>query len=519
MIVFQSFNSPSDEGSVPDIVRHQSNLIVQAKSDIFLATNYWQNSIASSFLTNAMRELSARCSASSPPRKIIMKILYDRGSLKQLLDNHHIVSTKEILSAAVGLPSPEEIPNIELQVMNYHKPMLGTYHCKYMIVDRRIAVLQSNNVQDNDNLEMMIQLEGAIVDGLYDMALISWDKAMKPSLPTLDSPAKDAPIPSLKGLRNDSGKDVGQRDMSDLTMTDSGKGVGSPQNGMKMTEGESLESSWIDAGDSATAESQNDLRQVTSDPKHPDQQNLDMPTTKENQNPYVPPVSRKVVDALAGTTQQPADIEHPQPLEMVDDTAPNQAANFRRQEPFRVDQVTGAYLNSGMRALAEAFILDPSSGSELPEHTPEDPHYDSDLLSEVRRVQQQVTGNGQPRLFAIATHLNHTKNPGYKPPHSEIHSGDEWTPYIPHSPRKPFPIALVNRRPHGAPEHSDVYVPQNEAWLAALRYAKESVFIQSPTLNTDVLVPAIMEACERGVDVFCFICLGYNDAVSLLVRN
>lgn len=504
--------------TVPDIVRHQSNLIVQAKHDVFLATNYWQNSVASSFITNAMRELSARCSAEIPPRRVVMKILYDRGSVKQLLDNHHLVSPKEQISAAVGLPPPEEIPNIDLQVMNYHKPMLGTYHCKYMVVDRRVAVLQSNNVQDNDNLEMMIQLEGSVVDGLYDMALISWSKALTPNLPTLSSPARDAPIPCLQAQTSygDSGKDVRSPEMASLTMTDSGKDIGRGSNKGKTTETTSIENSWIDAGDDNMSERGDGLKQVTSDPKIADQESLATPGTNKNLNPYHPPGTRKVVDVLVGVDQQPANLERPPQVQMKDDTIPSaDALVMQTQGPLRVDPVIEAYLNSGKSALSNESIVDPANGVELAEHSPEDPHYDPDILSEVGLVQNQVTDDGQGRLSAIAKHLNHTKNASYKPPHSEIRAGEEWTPWIPHSPTKPFPIALVNRRPYGKPEHGDVYVPQNEAWLAALRYAKESVFIQSPTLNTDVLVPAIIEACERGIDVFCFICLGYNDAVCL----
>lgn len=502
--------------TVPDIVRHQSNLIVKAERDVFFATNYWQNSVASSFITNAMRELSARCAASNPPRRVVMKILYDRGSVKQLLDNHHLVSAKDQLSAAVGLPRPEEIPNIDLQVMNYHRPMLGTYHCKYMIVDRRIAVLQSNNVQDNDNLEMMIQLEGAIVDGLYDMALISWSKAMKPNMPTLGSPATGVRIPCTRtgGEDRDSGKDIRSPEMARLTMMDSGTDVGVDSNGLKMTEAASLENSWIDTGDSTMAEGESALKQVTSDPMMADTEDLAMPTTNENPNPYEPPASRKVVDVLVGAPQQPAGFEQSQKVEMKDGPLPTETQQ-ESEEPLRVDPVTEAYLNAGKPALSNVFILDPANGLALPEHNPDDPHYDSDLMSEVRRIQNQVTDDGNGRLSAIAKHLNHTKNPSYVPPQSTIRCGDEWTPYIPHSSCSPFQIALVNRRPYGKPEHGDVYVPQNEAWLAALRYAKESVFIQSPTLNTDVLVPDIAKACERGIDVFCFICLGYNDAVRL----
>ena len=174
---------------------HMSNLIVRADKEVFLATNYWINSVASAYITNAMKELSRR--AGERGTKIVMKLIYDRGSPKQLIEPHYVVGEKEYLSKAVNLPKPDEIPNIDLQVMNFHRPMLGTFHCKYMVVDRKIAVLQSNNIQDNDNVEMMIHLEGPIVDSMYDMALISWDKKLDPPLPSMDTPAVEGGIGSI----------------------------------------------------------------------------------------------------------------------------------------------------------------------------------------------------------------------------------------------------------------------------------------------------------------------------------
>ena len=176
-------------------MRHMSNLIVRAEKEVILATNYWQNSVASKFITNAMRELSRR--AGERGDRIVMKLEYDRGSTKQLFENHYVVPQKEYLGKAVALPAPEDIPNIDLEVINYHRPMLGTFHCKYMVVDRKYAVLQSNNIQDNDNMEMMTHLEGPIVDSLYDMALISWHKKLEPRLPSHNSPAVQGGLGSV----------------------------------------------------------------------------------------------------------------------------------------------------------------------------------------------------------------------------------------------------------------------------------------------------------------------------------
>ena len=64
-----------------------------------------------------------------------------------------------------------------------------------------------------------------------------------------------------------------------------------------------------------------------------------------------------------------------------------------------------------------------------------------------------------------------------------------------------------------AMNHSCVHVPQNEAFLSALRNAERKVFIQTPNLNAEPLIPAIIEAVRRGIEVYYYVCLGYNDAV------
>ena len=65
---------------------------------------------------------------------------------------------------------------------------MGTFHAKYMIIDRRVACVSSNNIQDRVNLEMNLHLEGPIVDAFYDMALLSWAETMDPPLPLLVNP-------------------------------------------------------------------------------------------------------------------------------------------------------------------------------------------------------------------------------------------------------------------------------------------------------------------------------------------
>ncbi|PQE03711.1 iq calmodulin-binding motif protein [Rutstroemia sp. NJR-2017a BBW] len=449
---------------VPDIMRHMSNLIVRAEKEVILATNYWQNSVASKYITNAMKELSRR--AGERGERIVFKLQYDRGSPKQLLENHYIVPEKEYLGKAVALPQAHEIPNIDLQVMNYHKPMLGTFHCKYMVVDRKFAVLQSNNIQDNDNMEMMTHLEGPIVDSLYDMALISWHKKFEPPLPSHNSPAAQGGLSSFKNKSHD----------EIFSENGSLRGHSAIVHPEKIREQKAY---------SYEPRAANQPGVVPQE--HSNTTNGTGPSTTES---IVHPVEqRNGVNGIEEGLNQ-VQLDHKEQTEH----------GFQNK-----DLNTREIISENARAVA-------STGDT--EHIV---HTTDSNANGVARVQTAVSPKpGESRIEAVTRHLNHTKNEGFKGNAPECAPEEEMTPYIPHPVHEPFPIAMVCREPHGAPNHNSVYNPQNEVWLSALRNAKKNVFIQSPTLNAEPLVPEIISACERGIDVYCYITLGYNDTGELL---
>ena len=84
---------------------------------------------------------------------------------------------------SIGLPRLEDIQNLDFQVVNYHNFPVGTFHSKFMVIDRKVAVLNSCNVQENSNLEMMCQFEGPIVDSIYEHAILTWGDQLAPPLP------------------------------------------------------------------------------------------------------------------------------------------------------------------------------------------------------------------------------------------------------------------------------------------------------------------------------------------------
>lgn len=74
---------------VPDICRHMSNIIARAEHEVFLATNFWMHSEPTKLITQGLRELSKKAVASN--RKVVVKIMYDRGNPKQVSRNQDSV--------------------------------------------------------------------------------------------------------------------------------------------------------------------------------------------------------------------------------------------------------------------------------------------------------------------------------------------------------------------------------------------------------------------------------------------
>jgi phosphatidylserine/phosphatidylglycerophosphate/cardiolipin synthase-like enzyme len=247
-----------------------------------------------------------------------------------------------------------------------------------MVVDRKVAIIESNNMEDNDNMEMMTHLEGPIVDSIYDTALITWGNAFKTALPSARVPA------TTGGLANT-----------------------------------------------------NEIR-----------------------------------------------------------------------EPL--------YMDRGP-AREQQQVVSEGQAAQLPEHMAGDPHYDPDLASEITRMQSAYSSKSKESLLEAANRqLNIPCKKPFPPTGPEISPGEEFTPYIPISTPNPVPIALVSRPPFGAAKNSNVFVPQNEAWLSCIRNAKSSIFIQTPDLNATPLHAALLSALKRGVEVTYYVCLGYNDAGEIM---
>ncbi|TVY67391.1 hypothetical protein LSUE1_G007258, partial [Lachnellula suecica] len=177
-----------------DIIRHVSNMIVRAEKEVIFITCSWSPSVAQRLVKNALIELSRRAGVRG--ERVVVKMMYDKAAAANAIDAHQVVKESAYTGKSIQLPAPEEIPNLDFEVISLHRLVLGTLHAKFCIVDRKTAAIMSNNMEDNDNVEMMTHVEGPIVDSLYDTALITWNNHLNPPLPSHRNPATEGGLPT-----------------------------------------------------------------------------------------------------------------------------------------------------------------------------------------------------------------------------------------------------------------------------------------------------------------------------------
>jgi len=302
-----------------DCVRHYAHIIANAESEILLGASFWHVGTLSDIIKDALCALNQRVgelnAANGTSEKVNVKIIFDGGPR---IKTRKIVKTSKF--AKLHFPEVDKVPNLNLEVMRFHQGILGAFHGKFMVVDRKIALSNSGNVRDTPNLEFCVQLEGSIVNAFYDLFMKSW-------------------------LSDDS---------------------------------------------------------------------------------FI----------LADQTTL-----NPSPDEVFDNQTESQKI-------------------------------------------PDLPDSANPIMQEQDQDQNQTRLEDCPGFLRIFRHKLHD----------------------------PVPMVMVNRPPHGAIGHSDFDTPQNAAWLAAFKYARKKIFIQTPMLNAKPILSGIIDAISRGVKITVWLDWNYDGA-------
>ncbi|KAK4054425.1 hypothetical protein OIV83_000919 [Microbotryomycetes sp. JL201] len=496
--------------TIPDIMRHYSDCIVMAEKEVFLVTNYWQPSDSVKAVSEALVELNERIRKRSG-QKVVVKIMWDRGAIQQLWRNHVFVRPKTWVP--LGLPDPETVPNLSIQT-----DPTGTFHQKTMVVDRKVALLNSNNIQDRPNVEMMVHLEGPIVDSLYDNLLLSWDRKFIPKLPCLQEPSPYA----------DPEKPFG------YTFQDANPWLANIDIAQAAKAARILLARQREAEQSGQVDNKQ-----TSRPQWWQYENWDWDWDIEDQAAHRP----RNPDGFASMVQQFIERTKEEAAKALGDKDGGRKSLDQRRHSYKAT-AAGPSSPPSPTAASSASTKTPTplangnvakdletkhstvTGTPLPNSNGDSVHQTRptarDEPSESSRststtASATTAAKTSERLQALSKSLNAGALTKIEAAIDDELLIEDFVPHKFHKEHEPFPIALVNRRPHGAPGHNDIRTPQDAAWLAALRYAEKKVFIQTPTLNAAPIVRGVIEACSKGgrdkqgIVVEMILGLGFND--------
>ncbi|MBW0496992.1 hypothetical protein O181_036707 [Austropuccinia psidii MF-1] len=505
---------------IPHIIQHYYDCIVLAQHEVLLATNYLQKSDSQRKICDALIELSKRVQQRHQKQKVIVKLIYDRGNWKQIFKNHQKVKPNTSDWREVGLPDPKDIPNLELEVINFHRVLLGTFHSKFLVVDRTVALLNSNNIQDRPNIEMMIHLEGPIVESFYDMFLISWSNHLKPPLPLLNQ---------TENLQNSSPQNYrfgfDNPFLRNIDIVKSAKDARNALNREAEIDRNAIATNQQHDGimNSSLATVVRDLMDERRRIRHQSEIKIDEPSR------LISSPSARLTNVVQFLIEERRRLKTSNSIQPVISSANHiQSSNAKPcSVPILIKKdnhtITLSTLASKVSIESPSTTIIGSSSEAVlalgPLNKMEDnshPH-PSQTSSVPAIALPPCQGHGlkmasvNSRMRALSDTLNAGTLRQAVANVSLDHDIDNFQPHIIHAEHEEFPIVMVNRPPHGLPGHNDIRVPQNAAWMAAFRYAKNKVFIQTPTLNSSPVVKMCIDAAKRGVKVILYLDLGFND--------
>lgn len=137
-----------------------------AETEVLFVTCYWAASESLNRISDSLRKLSSKALAGN--RKIRVRICFSSSGLFQKLFHTQSAAGKiyepsSEWSRALGLPGPDELQGLDLQVKSVFLLPISIIHPKFVVVDRKTAFLPSCNVSWEEWVEGCVELSGPVV--------------------------------------------------------------------------------------------------------------------------------------------------------------------------------------------------------------------------------------------------------------------------------------------------------------------------------------------------------------------
>ncbi|KAL8822140.1 MAG: hypothetical protein Q9191_007117 [Dirinaria sp. TL-2023a] len=167
-------------------------LLSTAKHEIILVTCFWASSQTLNHLSTLLVNLSDQiCASGAPITQLRVRIGFSSRSPSQKLfhtsSSAGSIYPPKTWASKLGLPSPEALKGLDLEVKSIFYRPFSVLHSKFLIVDRQTAVFPSCNISWENWLEGCITAQGPIVQSLLGFWRETWGD---------DDSLSSAPTPS-----------------------------------------------------------------------------------------------------------------------------------------------------------------------------------------------------------------------------------------------------------------------------------------------------------------------------------
>ncbi|KAF2196730.1 phospholipase D/nuclease [Delitschia confertaspora ATCC 74209] len=167
-------------GTGSSIYQSLSPLLTYTNHELIIVTCFWAHSPSLATLNTALRALSTKALSRPNQRKIRVRICLSSLSLWQkLLHTQHIAGQTyppPTWAPKLGLPTPEELSGLDLQVKSIFLWPFSVMHPKFLIIDRKMVALPSANVSWEYWFEGCVTMSGAVVENFVQFYSEFWEK-------------------------------------------------------------------------------------------------------------------------------------------------------------------------------------------------------------------------------------------------------------------------------------------------------------------------------------------------------
>lgn len=151
-------------------------LLQSANEELVLVTCFWATSATQKLVNDALKALSEK--GISEDRKIRVRICFSSSSILQKLLHPQTLNGKvyppETWQSTLSLPHPDQLQGLDMQVKSIFLLPFSVMHPKFIIVDRKMAILPSCNVSWEDWFEGAVTLTGPVVSCFVDFWKEFW---------------------------------------------------------------------------------------------------------------------------------------------------------------------------------------------------------------------------------------------------------------------------------------------------------------------------------------------------------